>query len=99
MAAERVAGEESDIEGEDDGAQADAEMGAFGISHAIAVGGKPERLPYIPGQKKQKGQCEIEEIAVQVLKDQRQAILTPIAFPRLADGAGNRIGPEGFVVC
>ena len=36
---------------------------------------------------------------MKVLEDQREAALAEIAFARLADGAGGRVGPEGFVVC
>ena len=41
---------------------------------------------------------EVQEVAVDVLEDQRERALAAVALARLADGAGRRIGPERLVV-
>ena len=46
-----------------------------------------------------KDQREIQKVAMDVLKDQRERALAEIVLARLADGAGGRVGPERFVVC
>ena len=45
-----------------------------------------------------KMQRQVEEIAVDVLEDQRERVLAAVALARLADGAGRRVGPERLVV-
>ncbi len=45
-----------------------------------------------------KDEREVEKIAMNVLQDEREGAFSEIGLTRLADGAGRRVGPEGFVV-
>src|SRR2546423_1596197 len=60
--------------------------------------GKPKRLPNVDGEDDNEGECQIKEVPVDVLHDERERPLTEICFSRLAYGAGGRISPEGFVI-
>src|SRR5436853_3227401 len=81
MAAERVGAEEADVDEQNDGADADPEL------HAAVAIGPPERLPGVVGKQHDEDAGEIEEVAVNVLQDQRERVLAPVAFARLANGA------------
>src|ERR1700724_2553170 len=59
---------------------------------------EPQRLPNVIGQNADEDQSEIKEVAVHVLHDQRERTLSEIGFPRLADSACGRVGPERFVI-
>ena len=87
MAAERVAAEQHHVHQQHQRADADAE--------AVV---EPQRLPHVVRQKHHEQQREIQEVAMDVLQDQREVALAPVVLARLADGAVGRIGPEGFVV-
>ena len=92
VAAERVAGEQRHVEREHQRADADAEL------HAARAVGEPERLPHVARQEEQEQHRDVQEVAVDVLQDEREGPLAQIALPRLADGAVRRIGPERLVV-
>ena len=92
MASERVAAQEDEIHGEHDRAEADAEGPPSG-----AVG-EPHRLPHVVRQHDQEEEREIQEIAVDVLENQRERVLAEVFLPRLADAAGRRVRPERLVV-
>ena len=50
---------------------------------------KPQRFPDVVRQQNaDENQREVKEVAVDVLKDQREGAFAPIALARLADGAG-----------
>src|SRR5215216_1940669 len=93
MAAERVAAQEHDVGREDEGADADSKLGA-------ATGPrKPQRLPHIVAQHHQEEQRDVQEVAVDVLQDERKSALAEITLPELANGAVWWISPERLVVC
>ena len=94
MAAERVSAEEHDVRCEKDRADADAELGRS--RRRIR---EPHRLPRIVREEHDKDQREVQEVAVDVLDDERKRALSAISFSRLADSAARRIGPERLVVC
>jgi hypothetical protein len=83
MAAQRAAAEENH-------AHPDAER------HRAGRGiGEPQSLPDVV---RQEDEDEIEEIAVDVLEDERERALAEIAPARLAHRACRRIGPERLVI-
>src|SRR5229473_4369438 len=88
MAAERIAGQENRVSGQDQSSDADAKS-VF----------KPHGLPGVVSQKHDENQCEIEEVAMYVLKDKRKGSLAEILLARLAHRAGRWIGPKRLVVC
>jgi hypothetical protein len=59
---------------------------------------KPIRHDGVVGQDDDEQQAEIQEVAVDVLHDERERSLTPVRLARLADGAARRILPERLVV-
>src|SRR6478609_1140007 len=93
MAPQGVAAEENDVDGENDGTEADAEVLVTGIPIE-----EPHRPIRVAGQNNQKDQREVEEVAVNVLDYEREVSLAAIALARLADGAVRWIGPEALVV-
>lgn len=88
VAAEDIAADEDDVDGEDDGADADAE---------VAV--EPEGLPDVIDQERPDDVGEAEEVAVEVLGDEWKGFFAEVGFTGFADGAGDGVHPEGFVVC
>src|SRR5437879_5931670 len=93
MAAQRVAAKQDDIERQHERAHTDAE----GNSSCCWIF-EPKSLVNIEREKHEKKQGQVEEIAMRVLQDQRKIALPPVAFARLADRTGRRIGPERLVV-
>src|SRR6266576_3176693 len=93
MATERVTAQQHDVDRQHDGANADAEG-----SLARQGVGEPECLPHVAGEDQYEPQRNVHEIAMNVLHDERERILSEITFPRLAHGARRWIGPERFVV-
>ena len=93
MTAESIAAEEEHVEAQDDRPQANAEarFAGSGIS-------KPHAPVGIVGQEEEKADRDVEEVAMDVLDNQRQGIFAEITFPWLADSAGWRVCPEGLVV-
>ena len=67
MAAKRISSEQHDIHRQDDGSDANAE--AFLARGGI---GKPHRLPHIATEKAYKQNCQVQEVAVRVLQDERE---------------------------
>src|SRR5713226_4578184 len=92
VATERVATQQRDVDSEHDGAHAHAELHA---AHAIR---EPQRFPHVVRQKYQKEQRQVEEVAMDVLHDQREGPLATIMLAWFAHGAGRWIGPESLVV-
>src|SRR5215471_4870334 len=93
MATEGVATQESDVDGEHQGAQSDSE-------NLVAAGGvrKPHGFVNVMKQDDEKSQCKIQEVAMHVLDDKRKGPLAKVALARLAHGAGRRISPECLVI-
>src|SRR5271170_1696490 len=87
VAAKDVSGEKDDINYQNDGSDADAEV-------AIKV----EGYNGIPHKKGPDDIGEAKEVAMEVLEDQGKAALAEVFLARLANGTGRRVGPEGFVV-
>src|SRR5216683_817892 len=94
MAAKSVTAQQDDVDEQHQGP--DAHTKGNGPRRR---GFEPERLVDVPGEEHQKQQRQVHEIAMTVLKYQRQASFTPVGLARLADRAGWRIGPESLVVC
>src|SRR2546423_7977274 len=94
MAAERVAAEQGDVQGQHQRADADAKD--LPARRRVA---KPQRQVNVMEQNNQEDQRQVEEVAVNVLNDEREAALAEIGLAWLTDGAGWRVGPEGFVIC
>ena len=93
MATEGIAAEEEHVEAQDDRSQADTEACFTGSSI-----GKPHAPVGIVGQEEEKADRDVEKVAMDVLDDQRQGVLSEIAFPRFADRARWRVRPEGLVL-
>ena len=91
MAAEGVARQQDRVRRQDEAADADAE--AWRRRRR-----KPERLDGVEGQDADEEQAEVQEIAMDVLQNQRKRSLPQILLTRLADGARRRVGPERLVV-
>src|ERR1044072_2208572 len=91
VTAERVAGEQNDVDGEDDGAKSDAELFATTVV-------EPERLPHVVREEKQKQHRNVHEVAVDVLQNQWKRSLADVALSRLTHGAVRRIRPKRLVV-
>ncbi len=60
--------------------------------------GEPHRLPDVVREEQDEHQREVQEVAMDVLQDQRETNARPVALARLADRAGRRVGPERLVV-
>src|SRR4026207_1157504 len=92
VATECVAGEEHGVGRQHDAADADAEM-----SDAGSVS-EPERLDGVDGQNDDEKDSEVQEVAMDVLQDQREESFAEIGLAWLADGTGHGVGPERFIV-
>src|SRR5216683_966555 len=88
MAAECIAAHQNRVSGQDQSSDADAESVL-----------KPHGLPGVVSQKHDENQCEIEKVAMYVLKDKRKGSLAEIFLAGLAHRARWWIGPKRFVVC
>src|SRR5436190_19527390 len=102
MAAERITGEQDDVDRHHDGADADAERRGAG-PHA-AVRQDPVHRPaccdpHIVREDEDENDRLINEIAVDVLDDEREFRFALVAVARLADRARNRIEEKRAVVC
>src|ERR1043165_2764232 len=93
VTAECVAAEKNDVEGEHDRAEADAEMFLAGARIS-----EPHRLVGVAGKNHQEDERDVEEVAMDVLQNERQIALTAVALARLTDSAVGRVGPEALVV-
>src|SRR6266516_3568144 len=93
MATECVASEEHYVRSEHERSNADAKMRPAGSRVD-----EPECSPHVVKKKDQEDECEIEEVTMDILQHQREGALATVGFSRLADSAGRRIGPEGFVI-
>src|ERR1700733_5690315 len=94
MAAQRISSQQANIQRQYKRSHADAEADLAGCRI-----GEPERMPDIGRQKEKEDDCQVHEIAVDVLQNERERIFAPIRFSRLADRAIWRISPERFVIC
>src|SRR5262249_51553853 len=93
MATKRVARDQYHINGEHQGSDAD--------SKDLLPGswiGKPHPVPNIVREDQDEDQRQVQEIAMDILNDQRERALTPIVRSRFAHRARRGIGPERFVV-
>src|ERR1035437_6244913 len=92
MAAEGVARQQKDVHDQDQRADADAEMLR---SRRI---GEPHGVPGVPRKDEDEPDREIEEVAVDVLEDEREVAFAKVGLARLADGAIDRGEPERFII-
>src|SRR3954469_21779425 len=60
--------------------------------------GEPERLDRVANQNDDEHQPEVQKIPVHVLEDEREESLPQVAMARFSNRAGQRIGPERFVI-
>ena len=93
VASESVATQQNDVDDQNDGAESDSEILVSGVSVE-----EPHRLVRIAGENDEKNQCGVQEVAVDVLDDERKESFTPVALSRLAHGTVGRIGPEALVI-
>src|SRR5258706_5284682 len=93
MAAERIQAKEDRVQDQDNGTESQTELRARTIG---AV--EPQSFPGIVSQDGHEDDCEVQKIAVNVLKEQGPVALAPVGLARLADGAGDRICPPRFVI-
>src|SRR5918992_4493217 len=93
MTAERVRGEQNEVDGENERPDADAK---FTLAARRIL--EPHCLPEVVSEHEQEQHCDVEKVRVDVLHDQREPLLAPITLARFADGTGRRIGPESPVV-
>src|SRR5206468_11437517 len=93
MAAEQIAAEQHDVRGQHQAADADPEpwRAAGGV-------GKPETGVGVEGENQEHEYREEQQVTVDVLENQRERVLSPVAVPRLADRARRRVRPERLVV-
>src|SRR6266545_170169 len=90
VTAEGVAAQEHDVEEEDQAADVELE---------VMVGSPVEEpLVGVDGEDDQERERQVEEVAVDVLDDERQLLLAAVALLRLADRAGGGRGPVRLVV-
>src|SRR5579863_10113341 len=87
MTAERVSAEQNDVGEQNQSPNPDPEMSV-----------EPAGVPDVVGKDHEEDQGQIEEIAVDVLQDQRKRALAAILLARLTYRAGRRVSPEGLVV-
>src|SRR3954468_8489556 len=92
MAAEGVASQQQGVRRQDEAADADAEMAR---TRTI---GEPERLDRVANQNDDEHQPEVQKIPVHVPEDEREESLPQVAVARFSNRAGQRIGPERFVI-
>ena len=92
MTTEGVAAKQDDIDREHECSDSDSER------NPAARITKPQRFPDIDRQNHDKDDGKVQEIAVNVLHDQRKGPFTEVRFARLAHRARGRIGPERFIV-
>src|SRR5262245_224529 len=93
MASERVSAEEHDVRGKHDSSDADPER--LAARRRIR---EPHSLPNVVREEDEKEKRDVQEIAMDVLDDQREVPLAEICLARLANCARRRIEPEGFVI-
>jgi hypothetical protein len=93
VAAERIARKEKHVHAHHDAAHTDPErlLARDGIC-------EPERVPRVVSQEEDESDRDIQEVAMDVLKDQRERALTEIGLSRLANSAIGWIRPERLVV-
>src|SRR5258708_9566070 len=88
MEAECVAAQENSVSEQDQSSDADAKS-IF----------EPHGPPSVMSKQHDENQCEIEKVAMYVLKDERKGSLAEIFLAGLAHRTGRRIGPKRLVVC
>src|SRR5215471_12861092 len=59
---------------------------------------EPTGLPDIEKQNDNKNQRQVQEVAVNILEDERKGTLTEVLLARFTDGTGGRVGPKSLVV-
>ena len=93
MTSQRVSGEQYHVAQQHEGADADAErlLAGDGI-------GEPEGLVDVIAQHQQEQERNVQEVAMDILHDQREGGLSPVSSAGLADRARGRIRPERLVV-
>ena len=93
VAAERVAAEQHDVDREHERADADAELLSRPSRRRTS-----SAFHDVVREDEEEEQRDVQEVAVDVLEDERKRSLAAVALARLADGAVRRIGPERLVV-
>src|SRR5215471_11442737 len=87
MTTKCITAEQNEVDCENDCSDADSESVP-----------KPERFPEVVGKNHQKKQCQVQEVSMYILHDQRKRTLAPIAFAWLANRARRWVRPERFIV-
>src|SRR5262245_40953816 len=55
---------------------------------------RPERFPDVVPEEAEHDQRDVQQIAMEVLQDERECRLAPVLAPRLSDGASRRMQRE-----
>lgn len=104
VAREGVEAQQNGVQEENQGADANAKLHWPFISASIcgcevdALISEPERLNGIFPEEHEENEGGIEEVAVDVLKNQGEPVFSGVFLPGFAHCASGGIGPEGFVV-
>ena len=60
--------------------------------------GEPHRLERVVGEQDDEDDCDIHEVTMHILDDQREGTFAEKGFARFTDGAVDRVSPECFVI-
>src|SRR5258707_73793 len=87
MAAQRIAAQKNCVEQQNQSSDADSKT-IF----------KPHSLPRVVRKEHDENECQIQEVAMYVVNDQRKGPLAQILLTRLTHGTRWRICPKCFVI-
>src|SRR5262249_40618818 len=93
MTTKGITAKKNNIDGEHDRSEADSKCLA-----ARRRVSKPTRLPDVIGKDSNKNNGHIEEVAMNVLHDERERPLAQISLPWLAYGASRGVRPERLII-
>src|SRR5262245_20984740 len=93
MAAERVAAEEQNVQGQHKRSHAHAERLP---SRSVR---KPQRAPNIMGQDAEERQRKIKKVAVNILDNEWKRIFSKVSVSWFTNRTRRWVGPKRFVVC
>jgi hypothetical protein len=86
MTSEGVAAEQENVGSEEESSDTDAES-----RHTCRWIGEPHRFPRVVREKYEEQESEVEEVAMDVLNDERKRSLTAVSLSRLSYGAARRV--------
>ena len=69
------------------------------LEHGRSVDREPHGHPRVVGQQADEQNRDVEEVAMDVLDDEREPAFAEVLLPGFTHGAPGRVGPERLVVC